>query len=127
MLSEELSHLRVEAAAGRKDPIEGLDKEQSTFYERLVDLAFAASEPPPDRTQALKRLAGVIVECLQETIGIIDFWKNPAEQRRLRGEIADALLMADIPEVTAKYERLAVELLKLARNRHRQLIERVGV
>jgi type I restriction enzyme R subunit len=127
VLSEELLHLRVEAAAGRKAPIEGLDKEQSTFYEHLADLAFGASVPPPDRTESLKKLAAVIVECLQETIGIIDFWNNPAEQHRLRGEIADALLMADIPEVTAKYERLAVELLKLARHRHRQLTERVSV
>jgi type I restriction enzyme R subunit len=126
VLSQELLHLRVEAAAGRKTPIEGLDKEQSTFFEYLVNLAFGDSAPPAGKTEALKRLASGIVECLQETIGIIDFWNNPAEQRRLRGEIADALLMANIPEITEKYERLAVEILKLARNRHRQLVEGAG-
>jgi type I restriction enzyme R subunit len=64
-----------------------------------------------------------IVELLQGTIGIIDFWNNPAEQKRLRGELSKVLLMADIPEVTKKYERLAVEIMKLAKNRHDELLK----
>jgi hypothetical protein len=31
--------------------------------------------------------------------------------------------MADIPEVTASFNRLAVEILKLAKHRHEQLVE----
>jgi type I restriction enzyme R subunit len=70
----------------------------------------------------MKKLASELVQILQGSIGIVDFWSNPAEQARLRGELADALLMADIPEVTASFNRLAVEILKLAKNRHEQLV-----
>ena len=71
----------------------------------------------------MKALMTGIVELLQETIGIIDFWNNPAEQKRLRGEINKVLLMADIPEVSASFERLAVEIMKLAKNRHDDLLK----
>ena len=40
----------------------------------------------------------------------------------MRGELNTALLMADIPEVTANFERLAVEIMKLAKNRHEELL-----
>jgi type I restriction enzyme R subunit len=70
----------------------------------------------------MKKLASELVQILQGSIGIVDFWSNPAEQARLRGELADALLMADIPEVTASFNRLAVEILKLAKHRHEQLV-----
>jgi type I restriction enzyme, R subunit len=123
LLTEELMHLREDAVAGRKAGIEGLDREQSTFYEHLLSLAFGDTVIPPDKAEAMKHLTSVMVDCLQETIGIIDFWNNLAAQHKLRGEISDALLMADIPEVTVKYERLAVEIVKLARNRHHQLLQ----
>ena len=64
-----------------------------------------------------------IVELLQETIGIIDFWNNPAEQKRLRGELNKLLLMADIPQISENFERLAVEIMKLAKNRHDELLK----
>ena len=35
-----------------------------------------------------------IVELLQETIGIIDFWKKPIEVKRLRGNIDTEILLA---------------------------------
>jgi type I restriction enzyme R subunit len=92
LLTQELMHLREEAAAGRKTTVKGLNREQSTFYEHLLNLTFGGPATPPEKAEAMKHLTSVIVECLQETIGIIDFWNNPAEQHRLRGEISDALL-----------------------------------
>lgn len=122
MLAEELEKLRVEAAAGRKENIEGLDKEATTFYAHVVDLAFKAGVPAGQTTK-MKALMKNIVELLQETIGIIDFWTNSDEQKRLRGELNKILLIADIPEITANYERLAVEIMKLAKNRHDELLK----
>jgi type I restriction enzyme R subunit len=122
LLADELEKLRTEAAAGRTERIEGLDKEATTFYAYLVDLAFGKDGVPVEQETRLKALMKNVVELLQETIGIIDFWNNPAEQKRLRGELNTALLMADIPEVTANFERLAVEIMKLAKNRHEELL-----
>lgn len=123
LLADELEKLRTEAAAGRTSRIEGLDKEATTFYAHIVDLTFGEDGVPADQTSRMKALMKNIVGLLQETIGIIDFWNNPAEQKRLRGELNTALLMADIPEVTSNFERLAVEIMKLAKNRHDELLK----
>lgn len=126
LLAEELDKLRVEAAAGRTDTIEGLDKESTTFYAHVVDLAFGKAGVPAGQEGSMKSLMKDIVELLQRTIGIIDFWTNSDEQKRLRGELGKALLVADIPEITDNYERLAVEIMKLAKNRHDELIKVKG-
>jgi len=123
LLADELEKLRSEAAAGRTENVEGLDKEATTFYAYLVDLAFGKDGVPSVQEARLKSLMKSIVELLQETIGIIDFWNNPAEQKRLRGELNTTLLMADIPEVTANFERLAVEIMRLAKSRHDELLK----
>jgi len=121
-LTQELTLLRQEASEGRRTLVAGLDKEASTFYEHVVNLAFGAGGVPAEHEAAMKRTMNRVIELLQDTIGILDFWNNPAEQRRLRGALADALLMADIPKVSAAYERLAVEIAKLAKNRHDELM-----
>ena len=123
LLADELEKIRAEAATGRTDPIAGLDKEATTFYAHVADLAFGKAGVPVAQDMKMKALMTGIVELLQETIGIIDFWNNPAEQKRLRGEINKVLLMADIPEVSASFERLAVEIMKLAKNRHDELLK----
>ena len=123
LLAEELEKLRTEAAAGRTGTIAGLNKEATTFYAHIVDLAFGKDGVPAGQAGKIKALMKNIVELLQETIGIIDFWNNPAEQKRLRGELNKILLMADIPEVTTSFERLAVEIMKLAKNRHDELLK----
>lgn len=123
LLADELEKLRTEAAAGRTERIEGLDREATTFYAHVADLVFGKEGVPADQAAKMKVLMKNIVELLQETIGIIDFWNNPAEQKRLRGELNTALLMADIPEVTTNFERLAVEIMKLAKNRHDEILK----
>ena len=40
-----------------------------------------------------------IVETLQDTIDIIDFWKKPIEVKKLRGNIDTEILLANIPEL----------------------------
>jgi len=123
LLADELEKLRAEAAVGRTERIEGLDKEATTFYAHVVDLTFGKEGMPANQATKMKVLMNNIVELLQGTIGIIDFWNNPAEQKRLRGELNTALLMADIPQVTDNFERLAVEIMKLAKNRHDALLK----
>ncbi|NCP78556.1 MAG: hypothetical protein GW833_05230, partial [Desulfuromonadales bacterium] len=68
-----------------------------------------------------KKLLTDIVEMLQETIGIIDFWKKPIEVKKLRGNIGTEILLTEIPELVVKHERIAVEIVKLAEKRHQDL------
>jgi type I restriction enzyme R subunit len=63
------------------------------------------------------------VELLQETIGSIDFWQSADKQKRLRGEIKTAIARTGLEAVLTQRERVAVEVMKLAKNRHEQLLK----
>lgn len=120
-LAQGYERLRLEAMAGRTDVTEGLTKEATTFYDYVVQLAFDGREVPAKHRQRLKGLMTGIVEILQGTIDIIDFWKKLIEVKKLRGSIDTEILLADIPGLTEKHERIAVEIVKLAEKRHQEL------
>ena len=120
-LAEGYEQLRAEALAGRTETIDGLNKEATTFYDYVVQLAFAQGDVPSQDRHRLKQLMLRIVEVLQDTIGIIDFWKKPIEVKRLRGNIDTEILLADIPQLVEQHERIAVEIVKLAEKRHEEL------
>jgi len=122
-LGEKLTSLRHEALAGRREPVAGLDREASTFYEHLARLAFGQIEPPAEHREAMKAVIRQLIELLQGTIGIIDFWNKAGEQKRLRGLLTDTLLFSGIQPIIDQRERLAVEVLKLAKNRHEELLK----
>ena len=121
-LAEGYEGLRREAQAGRTETVEGLSREASTFYDYVVQLAFDGGDVPNESREALRKLMARIVEVLQDTIDIIDFWKKPIEVKRLRGNIDTEILLSGIPHLTEKHERIAVELVKLAERRHEELI-----
>ena len=121
VLAEGYEQLRTEAMAGRKDNIEGLTREATTFYDHVADLAFGAAGVPARHQPAMKKLMTRVVELLQDTIDILDFWKKPIEIKKLRGNIATELLLTDIPEIVQTHERLAVEITRLAEKRNDEL------
>ena len=120
-LADAYEELRQEAVAGRKEAVEGLTKETTTFYEYVLHLAFDGQAPAEYR-QSLKHVMTRIVEILQETIDIIDFWKKPIEVKKLRGNIDTELLLSNIPTLIERHERIAIEIVKLAEKRHKDLI-----
>jgi type I restriction enzyme, R subunit len=98
-----------------------LSKEATTFYDYVVQIAFDGQQMPKAFQQPLKKLMTRIVETLQDTIDIIDFWKKPIEVKKLHGNIDTEILLANIPELNGKHERIAVEIVKLAEKRHGEL------
>lgn len=120
-LAEGYEQLRTEALAGRTEAVEGLTREATTFYDYVTQLAFNGGGVPAEHLQPLKGLMTRIVEILQETIGIIDFWKKPIEVKKLRGNIDTEILLANIPQLAERHERIAVEIVKLAEKRHKEL------
>ncbi len=122
-LVEQLDALRSEAVAGRREGVHGLGREASSFFEHLVQVAFGDAPVPEGDLPAFKRLVEQLVELLQQTIGSIDFWHNADKQKRLRGEIKQAISRTGPQAAVAQRERLAVEVLKLARNRHDGLLQ----
>ncbi|MBN1959671.1 MAG: type I restriction endonuclease subunit R [Deltaproteobacteria bacterium] len=120
-LAEGYEHLRNEAIAGRTETVAGLTKEATTFYDYVIQLGFDDVEAASEHNEALKKLMLRIVELLQNTIDVIDFWQKSIEVKKLRGNIDTEILLADIPALSAKHERIAVEIVKLAEKRHKEL------
>jgi len=121
LLATEYEKLRQEAIDGRKESIEGLSIEASTFYDYVSQLALGEAGPSDAPSQSLKDLMLRIVQMLRETINVLDFWKKPIEVKKLRGRIDTEILLADIPELNKIHERIAVEIVKLAEKRHGEL------
>lgn len=120
-LAEGYETLRREALSGRTETIVGLNKEATTFFDFTVQLAFDDGVVPVEYCEPLKKLMTRIVEVLQDTIDIIDFWKKPLEVKRLRGSIDTEILLANIPPLADSHERIAFEIVKLAEKRHAEL------
>lgn len=122
LLAKEMEPLVQEALAGRTAETSGLPKEISVFQDQIAHLAYGAHGLPESHRAAVLQLVERIVEILQRTIGIINFWKKPIEVKRLRGEIDTELLLTGIPELIERHERIAVELVKLAEKRNTELL-----
>ncbi|MEM8641058.1 MAG: HsdR family type I site-specific deoxyribonuclease [Cyanobacteria bacterium P01_G01_bin.54] len=121
-LAIELEKIRAEAIAGRQRGAKGMSKEATTFYEHIANQAFANGAIPPAAKPKLKVLMEAVVETLQDNIGSIDFWNNSDKQKRTRSEIKTALTLTGIAELKANRERMAIEIMKLAKNRHHELL-----
>ena len=70
----------------------------------------------------MKALMEAVIDILQDTIGSIDFWQNPDKQKRVRAQIKTELTKCPIAALKDGRERVAVEIMKLARNRHDALV-----
>ncbi len=125
LLAEKLAKLRTDAIAGRQKGEEGMSKEATTFYEHIVQVGFPGASITEGDKEKFKELMETTVEILQETITSIDFWQNPDKQKRVRGLIKTEITKAGIEALKKNRERVAVEIMKLAKNRHDKLIRAV--
>ena len=122
-LAEALEKLRTEVIEGRKVGEQGMSKEATTFYEHIANEAFAGGKVSDEAKEKMKPLMESIVETLQDSIGSIDFWNNANKQKQIRSHIKTALTLTGIQELKKNRERVAVEVMKLAKNRHDELIK----
>lgn len=125
-LAEELKKLRAEAIEGRTRGEAGMSKEATTFYEHIANEAFENGDVPADAKPKMKALMAAIVDTLQDSIGSIDFWNNSDKQKKTRSAIKTALTLTGITELKANRERIAIEIMKLAKNRHDELLKGVA-
>jgi type I restriction enzyme R subunit len=121
LLVEKLAELRHEAVAGRQQGQDGMSKEATAFFEHIVQVSFASGKLPDADRQAFRAFMEAVVDLLQDTIGSIDFWQNPDKQKRVRALIKTEIAKTSIEEMKQNRERVAVEIMKLAKNRHSEL------
>ncbi|MCP1441866.1 type I restriction enzyme R subunit [Pseudomonas sp. GGS8] len=125
LLVKKLTELRSAAIVGREKGEEGMSKEVTTFYEHIVQIGFNGGTVAEADKPKFKALMGTTVGILQETIASIDFWQNPDKQKRVRGLIKTEITKAGIEELKLNRERVAIEIMKLAKNRHNALIRSI--
>jgi type I restriction enzyme R subunit len=125
-LATELEKIRSQAAVGREKGEEGMSREATTFYQHIANEAFENGEVPDSAKPAMATLMEGIVDALQDDIGSIGYWKNSDKQKRTRSEIKRALMQTGIAELKKNRERVAVEIMKLAKNRHDELLKGDG-
>jgi len=126
-LADELEKLRAVAIEGRKQGQDGMSREATTFYEHIANEIYTDGKVPDADQDAMKGLMEALVDTMQETIGSIDFWNNANKQRQLRSEIKKALLLSKIDTLKQRRERAAIEILRLAKNRHTELLRSAGL
>lgn len=117
-LVQNLFPLRQEAQEGRKDDIEGVTASAAPFYDLIGTTAFDDDTVPERHAARVKQLVAEIMECLQETIAIINFWGNPPEVKRLEGDLSDLIYGTGIDELIDHCDRLVSEIAHLAKKRH---------
>lgn len=122
-LAEELELIRQSAAEGRKDGEDGMSREATTFYQHIANEAFPEGKVTAEAKPKIQKLMESIVEALQADIGSIDYWQNAGKQKKTRSEIKTALTLTGIAELKEKRERIAIEIMKLAKNRHDELLK----
>lgn len=120
-LVEKLAELRNNAIAGRQKGEDGMSKEATTLYEYIIQVGFANGSIDNGDKPRFQKLMETTVEILQETIASIDFWQNPDKQKRVRGLIKTEIAKAGIEELKQNRERVVIEIMKLAKNRHDEL------
>lgn len=123
LLAKEMEPLVQEAASGRSSGGAGTSKEVRIFEDHIADLAFGDEGVPEDCLDRFGKLVSMMVETLQGTIDIINFWDKFIEVKKLRGEISTQLQLCGIPELAERHDRIAIEIVKLAEKRHKDLIQ----
>lgn len=123
VLAEHLENLRTEAIKGRQTGMDGMSKEATTFFEHIANEAFSGGKIPDSARATMKTLMESIVEVLQDSVGSLDFWTNADKQKKIRSRIKTALTLTKIDELRENRERIAVEIMKLAKNRHDALLK----
>ncbi len=116
---KELSKLRDEMAEGRTPETEGISLIEAPFFDLLKSSLTAESEIEINKT---KELTHTLIQILQETAAIKNFWTDKAsERKRIEGLVEDEIYYARIEGVSNKAAELTTELMKLAKNREADL------
>ncbi|WP_020601780.1 type I restriction endonuclease subunit R [Spirosoma spitsbergense] len=121
-LVQDLKALRDETLAGRKQTEEGVSTVEAPFFDLMIDLAFGKTAPDKPTRERCKAINAEIIDKLESTIDFIDFWNRGFEIEKIQSEISDIMLFSAIKPLVDQRERIASEVMALAKRRHNQLI-----
>ncbi|WP_432737405.1 type I restriction endonuclease subunit R [Maridesulfovibrio sp. FT414] len=92
------------------------------FLRLTLMTTFGTTEVDEETKRKTAALIDEVLDHLQKTIGIIDFWNTPVRVRELKGEISIVLASSGIPEIIQNMDKVETELVALAKHRHKELL-----
>lgn len=122
---EEFSTLREDLDKGRKGGNEesGLSEQELPFYDFIMITAYDEDPINDTEKEKVKKLVVDLVDVLQDAINKPNFWKGrDSEIRKLQGEIDDLLDFSGVEVLSKIHARLSIEIMSLARKRHKELL-----
>lgn len=122
----ELMDIREQAKEGRTEPVEGLDVEETPFFDLARTIAFNGVEPEDEDIETLKSCVRSMFEEFHNTIDIVNFWKNDPEVKKLRSALTRHILLSNIDAAIDTREKIVSEIMSLAKERHEQILGQRG-
>ena len=119
-LADQLEILSDEVVEGRGKKSD--DSIEAPFCDLIADMAFNGNPMSEEDTEILKDLSHKLLERFRSIIGIVDFWENGFEVKRLKGELSDILLSSNIDEIINESEHIVSEITALAKVRHSDIL-----
>ncbi len=120
-LAQALEGLAHEVTEGRGAADE--DGIEAPFRDLIADMAFNGNSISDVDENKLHSVSHDVVRKFRETVGIVDFWDNAFEIKRLKGELSDILLASNCEEIVHEFEHIVTEITALAKVRHRDLVK----
>jgi len=78
-------------------------------------IAFGNGGIPQEHGEQAKQLVIALLSKLHRTIGIVNFWGNPPEVAKLRGELSDLLLFSGIDAIADKSDKIVTPWRRFGR------------
>jgi len=121
-LCGELNKLRDEAKSGRVETEEGISIKEAPFYDLIGQIAFGKDGIPAEHKATVQHLVKQVIDKLQNTIDIINFWSKGDEISKLRGDLSDLMLMTDAEEIAENADKIVTEVTALAKSREKDIL-----
>lgn len=122
----ELMDIREKASEGRTEAVEGLDVEETPFFDLARTIAFNGSEPDAEELEQLKSCVRNMFEEFLSTIDIVNFWQNDHEVKKLRSSLTRHILLSNVDRAIDAREKIVSEIMSLAKVRHEQILGQKG-
>lgn len=118
----ELLDIREKASEGRTEAVEGLNVEETPFFDLARTIAFNGSKAADEELDQLKSCVRKMFEEFHSTIDIVNFWQNDHEIKKLRSSLTRHILLSKVDKAIDAREKIVSEIMSLAKVRHEQIL-----
>jgi type I restriction enzyme R subunit len=101
---------------------EKLPREAAVFYDYIISEVLSEDLTNSEDQEILRNIMNSLIDTIIQDIISNDYWLNPDKQKKTRSKIKRAMTLSNVNALKKKRERIAIEIMKLAKTRHKSLI-----